>query len=574
VQPADTLLAPELEQARKRRRIWSVVGCIVLAALLVGVAEYRAVHGWVQGVRSRRMAAKAESELLAGNLEQAAAKAKSAYLIKPGEPSAIRIAARVQGLIGQPGLAVALWRQLLQTGAMKPEDRRPYAESLLMSGAVVDAGMETETLLRDNPGDAAIHRLGARWAATSGDIRRGLDLAARAIRIEPDNLESRLLLAVLQLGAGGDRLREEAIRTLLQLGGEKTREGIEALKRLATLPGLSKEVAEKAIALIREHPLATEEHRFQALSLELAIRPGERTAILDATVKQCQNAEPGAKRGFGVWLNAQGEHERMLLAIPIVEGFKRKDLLLVCLDALASLKRWDEIERILGMNGAPLDTVYKELFLARSAVELGSQTVADLHWKQAHLAAGPSTEQMLFIGNYAEKIGRLENAEAAFTSLSMNADTARVAFEGLLRLARKRGDMEKLRAVLGKMKERWPKDDAVKNDFAYVNLLTATAVDESLAAARELVAASPASMAHRTTLALAALRKNDPAGALSVYRGLSIPWDRVGAPQRAVYAAVLGANGKTAEARIEADAVPRDQLRPEELELIKPWRTP
>jgi hypothetical protein len=41
-----------------------------------------------------------------------------------------------------------------------------------------------------------------------------------------------------------------------------------------------------------------------------------------------------------------------------------------------------------------------------------------------------------------------------------------------------------------------------------------------------------------------------------------------------VYAAVLGANGKTDEARIHADAVRPEQLRTEERELIKPWRTP
>jgi hypothetical protein len=226
------------------------------------------------------------------------------------------------------------------------------------------------------------------------------------------------------------------------------------------------------------------------------------------------------------------------------------------------------------MKNAPLDTTYKELFLARSALELGSTTVADLHWKRAHLAAAPSPEQMLFIANYAEKIGRLDQAETAFRSLSVDASTARVAFEGLLRIAQKRGDLEKLRTLLGTMKERWPKDDSVKNDHAYVSLLMGTAVDESFAVARELVAASPASMAHRTTLALAALRKKDPAGALSVYRGLNIPWDRVSASQRAVYAAVLGANGMAAEAKAEADALRLDQLRPEERELIKPWRTP
>lgn len=574
MQSADTLQAPELEKAKKRRRIWLVLAGVVLVALGVAALEYRNVRDWVQGLRARRMAAKAESELLGGNLEQAAGKAKTAYQMKPSEPAAIRVAAKIQGLAGQPVGAVALWKQLILTGAMKPADRRSYAEVLLMSGAVADAGTEIETLLRENPEDGSIHRLGARWAATDGDVRKALELAAKAIQLEPGNQESRLLLAVLQLAAGTDALRQEAIQALLKLGSERTREGLEAIKRVAALPGLGNDVAGKVIVLLREHPLATDESRLQALSLELGVRPGDRTQILDAAVKQHQNAAPAAKRAFGVWLNGHGEYERMLSVIPIDEGFKRKDLLLVCLDALAALKRWNEIERILEMKNAPLDTSYKELFLARSALELGSATVADLHWRRALLAAAPSPEQLLFIGNYAEKIGRLDQAQTAFTSLSANANTARVAYEGLLRIAQKGGDLEKLRDVLAKMRQRWPKDDSVKNDYAYVNLLMGTAVDESLAAARELVKASPASMAHRTTLALAALRKNDPRAALSVYQGLNIPWERVGASQRAVYAAVLGANGKTAAAKAQADAMRPEQLRTEERELIKPWRTP
>jgi tetratricopeptide (TPR) repeat protein len=574
VQPLETVLAPELQEARKRRRNWLAVAGFMAMGLGVVALEFRALHDWMQGLRSRRMAAKAEAEILGGNIEEAVNKARTAYQTKPDEPAAIRIAARVQGLTGQPFAAVPLWKQLMQTGAMRPADRRPYAEDLLMSGAVAEAGVEIEALLKENPADGTLHRLAARWAASDGDGERARDFAAKAVRLEADSQESRLLLALLQLSAGTAPLRDEAIRTMLELGNAHSREGIEALKRLAAVPGLSPDVAGKVLALIRGHPLATEEHRLLALHLELGLHPEERTTILDATVRQYQKADPAARRALGVWLNARGEYERMLAVVPIEEAFKRKDLLLLCLDSLAGLRRWNEIERILGMKNVPLDTAYKELFLARSALELGSATVADMHWRRARIAAGPSSEQLAYIGNYAEKIGQLDQAEAAFRSLSANGATARPALESLLRIAQKRGDVAMLTDTLKTMRERWPQDDSVKNDLAYVNLLMGRAVDESMAAAKELVARSPASLAHRTTLALAAIRKNDPARALAVYQGLTIPWDRVGPGHRAVYAAALGANGKTAEARAEIAALRWEELRPEERELIKSWRTP
>jgi hypothetical protein len=176
------------------------------------------------------------------------------------------------------------------------------------------------------------------------------------------------------------------------------------------------------------------------------------------------------------------------------------------------------------------------------------------------------------IAEYAEKCGNLEQAGIAYRSLSVNASTARLGMEGLLKNARSRGDMAMLCDTLEKMHARWPQDAAVKNDLAYFNLLLGRQVEESLAAAKELVARSPRSLPHLTTLALASLRRQDPAAALAVYQGLQIPWERIATSQRAVHAAVLGANGKTAEAMAEASALRWEELRPEERELVKQWR--
>ena len=394
-----------------------MVGFAVVG-LGVAALEFPTLHGWVQGLRARRMASKAESEILGGNIEQALIKARTAYQTKPDEPAAIRIAARVQGMAGQPSAAVPLWKQLVETGAMRPADRRSYAEDLLMSGAVAEAGIAIEALLKENPADGALNRLAARWAASDGDGERARKFAAEGVRLDKDNQEARLLLALLQLSGGTASLREEAIRTMLALGEADTREGIEALKRLAALPGLPADVAGKVLVLIRENPLATDEHRLLALNLDLALHPEARGKILDATIQQYQNAGASARRALGVWLNAHGEYERMLAVVPVDEAFKRKDLLLLCLDSLAGLRRWNEIERVLGMKNVPLDAAYKELFLARSALELGSATVADMHWRRARIAAGPSSEQMAFIGNYAEKIGQLDQAETGASARS------------------------------------------------------------------------------------------------------------------------------------------------------------
>ncbi len=576
MQPLETLLAPELQEARKRRRNWQAIGGFVAAALLVGVIQYRPIHDWVQGIRSRRMASKAAAEILGGNFEEAMNKARIAEQTKPDEPAAIRIRARTLGLWRQPtaaAAAVQFWKKLEKTGELRAEDRRSYAEDLLLSGVVAEAGNEIEKMLKDGSADGGLYRLAARWAATEGDGERARDFAGKAVRLEPDNQDGKLLLALLQLSAGTEALREEAISGMLELGKEHTREGLEALKQLGIMRGVSLEVAAKVMQLLTQHPLATEQHRILAFSIDLALHPEKDAEMKDAAVQKYRKAEPAARCAFGMWLHLRKEYARMLELIPVDEAFKRQDFLRVCLAALEGLDRFDEIERILEMKNVPLDNATKELYLAFSAEKMGSATVAKLHWQRAHLAAAPSPEQLRELAHHAEQSGRLDQAEIAYRSLSASAGTARVAMEGLLRIARSRGDMEMLCDTLQKMSVRWPRDDSVKNDLAYFNLLLGKAVDESMATAKELVARSPASLAHRTTLALAAIRRRDPAAALSVYQGLRIPWERIAASQRAVYAAALGGNGKTSEAAAEVAALRWEDLRPEERELIKQWRT-
>ena len=108
----------------------------------------------------------------------------------------------------------------------------------------------------------------------------------------------------------------------------------------------------------------------------------------------------------------------------------------------------------------------------------------------------------------------------------------------------------------------------------YFHLLMGKNVETSLAAARELVARSPKNFAHLTTLAMGLLRTQDPAAALSVYRGFQIPWDRVAPSQRAVHAAALGLNGKTTEASAEVSALRWEESAAGRARTCKIWHTP
>ena len=71
-----------------------------------------------------------------------------------------------------------------------------------------------------------------------------------------------------------------------------------------------------------------------------------------------------------------------------------------------------------------------------------------------------------------------------------------------------------------------------------------------------------------TTFALALYRQKDFTGALRVYANRAIEWPRALPSQRAVYAAVLAANGHTDEARRLRQDLRLEQLRAEEDDLL------
>ena len=88
------------------------------------------------------------------------------------------------------------------------------------------------------------------------------------------------------------------------------------------------------------------------------------------------------------------------------------------------------------------------------------------------------------------------------------------------------------------------------------------------AIAAKLVEREPASLPHRTLLALARLQQNRAADALAVYEKLQMTPQALTPSALAVHAAVLAANGNRADAKTEAAQVPADKLLPEERALI------
>src|SRR5687767_9504046 len=116
----------ELSSLHLRWRAWTfrVLLLAIGFVLLLGARPtYRGFKGW----RSRSLAGRAEDALARNDLTNAARHAQAAYLIRPGEPAALRSAARIQSKIGHPN-ATEFWQALISCGRATQEDRRSYVE--------------------------------------------------------------------------------------------------------------------------------------------------------------------------------------------------------------------------------------------------------------------------------------------------------------------------------------------------------------------------------------------------------------------------------------------------------------
>ena len=355
---------------------------------------------------------------------------------------------------------------------------------------------------------------------------------------------------------------------------------------------------------LEAHPLAKALQKLIALDLVEHVDASRRDELIAQGIAQLKNGDANDLFALATWLNSKKEFEKTVEAIPLEKALLGRELFLQYLDALGGLERWGEIKQLLEGDRYPLDPVVQGMYLARCSAQLGEKAAAENNWQRALEAAAGDPGKMITLGDYAEKNGIVDVAQSAFDNAAIQSPKLRLAQQGRLRLARRSGDAKKIHAVLADMLKIWPNDDAVQNDEGYTRLLLMSEQQASprsaisdqrsdseepitdnppsqgygvasqelitlSALAEKLVERNPRSLPHRTFLALARLKQNRAADALSVYENITVARGALTPSALAVHAAVLAANGKTEEAKSEVEQIKIDNLLPEERALVE-----
>jgi hypothetical protein len=171
----------ELRAGRIRRFVF--LGTIAAAVLGVGIYfAARPVGGAIKGWQSRRLAREAIALIDQNKWNEAAAKARDAYVLRFTEPESWRAVARVASRTGQWASALEWWKKIDDANRLTAEDRRDFIVAAVASGEIAVAAKQVEALLAQRGGPLPIDIVWAgQVAARQNNPALALDYAQRVL---------------------------------------------------------------------------------------------------------------------------------------------------------------------------------------------------------------------------------------------------------------------------------------------------------------------------------------------------------------------------------------------------------
>jgi hypothetical protein len=582
------LTAEELRlQRRKRKGLFIALLLAVVLGLGVVFGARPVLHG-IKAWQARRHADKAFAFIEKEQWNDARKAATAAYQLWPSEPEAIRAVARFLSRMRQPQ-ALEFWDRLEKEGRLTRTDLTDEASVALLAGDDSRAKRAVAALLSGkHGGPRPLDRLlQAQLAIRQGAAIEAHDSLQKVFADPQASGRDKLQAALLQnaISGGSEAWRTEAWSWLKRVSETNDAAGLDALLVFAQTVLSSPKTPENfPIALLElaqkleTHPLARAAQKLVAIDLKIREQNESRDELIAKAIEQFKAGEPEETAALATWLNGKSEFQRQLDAIPLQKAMQSRDLFLQRLDALGGLGQWKEIKELLDRDTFPLDPVVQKMYLARTNAQLGEKAASENNWQRAFEAAHGDPQKLLMLAGYAEKNGALEVARAAYDEAAAESPRLRAAHQGRLRLAQGSNETKKIHGVLAEMLAIWPNDPAVQNDEAYMRLLLIEPAQiesskeelekiEQLAA--QLVQREPASLPHRTLLALARLRLSKFSDAMNAYGDIQVAPGALTPSALAVHAAVLLANGRGEDAATEIREVDRKRLLPEEAALLE-----
>ena len=463
----------------------------------------------------------------------------------------------------------------MDAGNASAEEILVFGERSLGAGRAAEVTRALEYLPKDLPPAQDIQRtmIQAGLLAAQQQPAQAESVLREALAriIAPESDELRVMLANLLL-SGQERTRVDEARQLLEQAA--TGDGSNSLAALRVLAmsqaGLSPDAQQQldaTIVRLRAHPDCSAEDELFIARLVLSSNPDRKDEAVQNLVARLQEraAAIDERAAAARWLVGLQAHEAVLELATSDEAAEHAGALMVRLDALSGLNRWDECSELIETNrGVTVpDTLY-HLFRARIAGTRNDPSTEEAEKRRLRqVMQFAELPHVLFAARYAETVGWKPEAFAAWRILASDSGAKADALRGQIRNFPPTATAADGVAIANELLSLQPQDPSSRLSAAFFSLLAGQNIETSAATAEEFLAADPESIDIRRVAALARLRTGQAAKGLDI-----LPDDNNEPRWQTLHAALLRAAGRPGEADKLAAKVDPKTLTPEERAML------
>ena len=548
-----------------------IVTLIVMAMLAGALFGAKPAYRELKARRALAIAEQAGAALDRGDGGQASTLFRQASLMAFQDE---RVAARLTYHAARAGDILSLTKigKKLGEGKASTEEALVFGERSLVAGNIDDAAGALAALPSTLPPAEAVRRVVLQ--AEILQTRNSNDEAKKLVRdslaaLPADQTNSlRLMLAKMLLGEEGAPGRDEAEQLIMMAAQDQGADGAWALRLLAeSRVGGSPEARRslnEAIELLRRHPASLPSDELFIARLLVASDPSRQEEVAGSLVARLKERQAKLEDRVtaGRWLISLQDYGPVLDLIDPAEPPKHMGALMLQLEALTGLGRWEECEAILeATRGGMLPDTLFFLFRARIADLRAEPDRAEAEKRQLRRAMNyDELPHLLFAARQTESFGWKPEAFAAWRVLATEEDVRAEALRGQLRTLPPSSSATDGAEIAQALLSLKPEDPTARLTAAYYQLLAG----QNTATALGLLKSNNTSHNARRIAALAFLREGLAAKGLDVFPGDSGE-DR----WRALHAALLQAAGRSAEATEAARAINRENLEAGEKDLLR-----
>jgi len=546
---------------RKSFFVGILLACIVAVAGMLG---YRGYKVW----RHARLMRQTREFLAKSDIRNALLALHQAVRSNPYDLEACRMLADFAELGRSPG--ALLWRQRvvdLEPGSLA--NRLRWAASALALGDAATARKALDSV--DEPGKqtAAYHIIGGAIATALGQLTEAEAQFLEASRLEPDNVSTRLNLAVLRLqkdeakAVAGARAALESLRTNAAVR-------CAALRQL-TVDAVRHNESASALSLASELLQDTNSvfgDRLLYLDVLRQTKSPELTATLTALQKRAAH-EPAQIFDLARWLLATGapkEAVAWLRSLP-AETQTNHPLPVILADCYLATSDWAALMAEFQQASWGEMDYLRLLYRTRALKAQQMDAAAKAEWAKVVKAAEGRLDRFALLLRSAAAWHWLPEQEEVLWLIVNRYPKEKWAFQGLAELLHGTGKTRSLLTLFARAAELEPQNLRARNNLAMVALLLNATEKRPHHLARELYEKDRKSPFYVSTYALSLHLQEKSAEAVQVLERLQP--EQLDEPSiAAYYGVILEAAGDKAKAKKYLDLAAEARLLPEEKRLV------